>query len=224
MKIFLESVKKYRVLWIFSIIMLVLAVVSVDTSKTRQPLSYNQSLDEVVATVLGEEITLREFALYVAHQEAEVDAQAYVYNPENTNVYWGLHTNGQFIRAAARNAAVNMAVHDELFYQLSKELEISFSEEEYERLDNDVADFWSDLTDYGKEEKLGISKQDIYDAMYKIACAEKCQYIYAQMKGLKYEDYDFSSEEYQEFLRGYEYSVNEKVLKRIDFGNVTLEH
>ena len=224
MKIFWESVKKYRVLWIFSIIMLVLAVVSVDTSKSKQPLIYNQALDEVMATVLGEEITLREFALYVAHQEAEVEAQAYVYNADNTNVYWGLHTNGKFIRIAARDAAVDMAIHDELFYQLSKEMNIEFSEVDYEMLNNDVADFWSDLTDDGKEKKLGITKEDIYNAMYKIACAEKCQYIYAQMNGLDYEDYEFSSEEYLEFLRDYEYSVNKKIIERIDFGDVTLEH
>lgn len=224
MKVFLESVKKYRVLWIFSIIMLVLAVVSVDTSKSRRPLMYSHSLDEVVATVQGEEITLREFALYVAHQEAEVEAQAYVYNPDNTNVYWGLHTNGKFIRLAARDAAIAMAVHDELFYQLSKEIDMEFSEEDYERLNNDVDDFWSDLTDYGKEEKLGITKEDIYNSMYKIACAEKCQYIYSKMHGLKYDDYVFSSEEYLEFLREYEYSVNDKILERIDFGDVTLEH
>jgi len=224
MKIFLESVKKYRVLWIFSILMLVLAVMSVDMSKSKRPMIYSQSLEEVIATVEGEEITLREFALYVAHQEAEVEAQAYVYNPENTNVYWGLHTNGKFIRLAARDAAIDMAIHDTLFYQLSLELEIEFTDEDHERLNNDVEDFWADLTDYGKEEKLGITKEDIYDAMYKIACAEKCQYIYAKMDGREFEDYDFSSEEYKEFLREYEYSVDNQIVERIDFGDVTLEH
>lgn len=224
MNVFLESMKKYRVLWVFTIIMLILAIVSVGESKNRQDLIYSQSLDEVVATVQGEEITLREFAVYVAHQEAEVESQAKIYNAENTNEYWGLHTNGKFIRHAAREAAVNMVVHDELFYQLAQEFEIEFSDEDYEILKNDAADFWSDLTDDGKEAKLGITEQDVYDAMYKIAYAEKCQLIYAEMNGLKFSDYDFSSEEYLEFLREYKYSIDEKILERIGFGDITLEH
>ncbi len=224
MKIFLESMKKYRVLWIFSIIMLVLALVSVGESGNRQQLVYNESLDEVVATVQGEPITLRDFAIYVAHQEAEVEKQAIVYNPDDTAEYWRLHTDGQFIKVAARNAAMDMAIHDELFYQLSKELTITFSEEEQKLLDNQVMDFWYDLTDYGKEEKLGITKEEVYNAMYKIACAQKSQLIYAKMHGLDYNDYDFSGEDYLELLEEYEYSVNKKILERIDFGDVTLEH
>lgn len=224
MKIFWESMKKYRVLWIFSIIMLVLALVSMEESESRQSLTYNESLDAVVATVQGEEITLREFAIYVAYQEAEVEAQALVYNPKEPKEYWGLHTNGQFIKIAARNAAMDMAIHDELFYQLSLGLKLTFSEEEYEILNNDVMDFWYDLTEDGKEDKLGITKEDVYNAMYKIACAQKSQLIHAQMRGLDYSDYDFSSEEYLEFLSEYEYSIDNKILERIDFGDVTLEH
>lgn len=224
MEVFWNSVKKYRVLWIFSIGMLILAIISIGESGSRQYLVYNESLNKVVATVQGEEITLLDFAVYVAHQEAETHKQAVIYNPDNTKEYWGLHTNGQFVRVAAREAAVQMAVHDELFYQLSKELEITLSEEELQVLQNDVDDFWYDLTDEGKEEKLGVTKQNIYDSMYKIAMAEKSQYIYARKDGRDFEDYNFSSEDYLEFLRNYEYSVEDDVLEHIDFGDVTLVH
>lgn len=224
MEVFWNSVKKYRVLWIFTIIMFVMAILALGEGNSRQYLVYKDSLDKVVATVQGEEITLLDFAVYVAHQEAETHKQAIVYNPDNTKEYWGLHTNGQFIRVATRDAAVQMAIHDELFYQLSKEFEITFSEEELQILQNDVDDFWYDLTDEGKEAKLGVTKENIYDSMYKIAVAEKCQYIYASKDGRDYEDYNFSAEEYLEFLRKYEYSVKEDVLERIDFGDVTLTH
>ena len=224
MEVFWNSVKKYRVLWIFTIIMFVMAILALGEGNSRQYLVYKDSLDKVVATVQGEEITLLDFAVYVAHQEAETHKQAIVYNPDNTKEYWGLHTNGQFIRVATRDAAVQMAIHDELFYQLSKEFEITFSEEELQILQNDVDDFWYDLTDEGKEAKLGVTKENVYDSMYKIAVAEKCQYIYASKDGRDYEDYNFSAEEYLEFLRKYEYSVKEDVLERIDFGDVTLTH
>jgi hypothetical protein len=224
MEVFWNSVKKYRVLWIFALVMLVMALISLGESGNRQYFVYRDALDEVVATVQGEEITLLEFAVYVAHQETEVHKQAVIYNPNNTKEYWGLHTNGQFVRVATRDAAVQMAIHDELFYQLSQEFKITFSEEELQILQNDVDDFWYDLTDKGNDEKLGISKQDVYDALYKIAVAEKCQYIYANKDGRDYGDYNFASEDYLEFLRNYEYSVEEKVLNRIHFGYVTLEN
>ena len=224
MEVFWNSVKKYRVLWIFALVMLVMALISLGESGNRQYFVYKDALDEVVATVKGEEITLLEFAVYVAHQEAEVHKQAVIYNPNNTKEYWGLHTNGQFVRVATRDAAVQMAIHDELFYQLSQEFKITFSEEELQILQNDVDDFWYDLTDEGNDEKLGVSKQDVYDALYKIAVAEKCQYICASRDGRDYEDYNFASEDYLEFLRNYEYSVEEKVLNRIHFGYVTLEN
>lgn len=224
MKVFWNSVKKYRVLWIFSIGMLLLAIISMGERGNRQYLTYNESLDEVVATVQGKEITLLDFAIYVAHQEMEVQKQAVIYNPDNTKEYWGLHTNGQFVNIAARDAAIQMAIHDELFYQLSEEIVIKFSEEELQVLQNDVDDFWYDLTDDGKEERLGVTKQNIYDSMYKIAMAEKSQYYYAMINGRAYEDYGFASEDYLEFLRNYEYSIEEKVLERIHFGYVTLTH
>ena len=224
MEFFWNSVKKYRVLWIFTIIMFVMAILALGEGNSRQYLVYKDSLDTVVATVQGEEITLLDFAVYVAHQEAETHKQAIVYNPDNTKEYWGLHTNGQLIRVATRDAAVQMAIHDELFYQLSKEFEITFSEEELQILQNDVDDFWYDLSDEGKEAKLGVTKENIYDSMYKIAVAEKCQYVYASKDGRDYEDYNFSAEKYLEFLRKYEYSVKEDVLERIDFGDVTLTH
>ena len=224
MNIFLQSMKKYRVLWIFTAVMLAASAISLIMGGNRQKLVYNQELELVVATIEEESITLREFAVYVAFQEAEVDVQARIYNPENPKQYWGLHTNGQFIKYAARNAAIAMAIHDELFYQLALREAITLTEEEVAVLESDVADFWSDLTDYGKEKALGITRQDVYDSFYKIAYAEKYQYLFARSQGKNFMDYAFAGEEYQELLSSYEYQIHKKVLERIDFGNVTLDY
>ena len=223
MDVFCQSVKKYRVLWVFSLFMLALAVSSLETAQVRTPLVYPESLDMVVASVRGEEITLRDFAVYVAHQEAETDRQARVYNADNPKQYWKLHTNGQFIKVAVRDAAAEMAVHDLLFYQLASELKLELTEADLQVLEGKVTDFWTDLTFEGKETRLGVSRQDIYNTMYKIALAEKAQYICARSDGYKFEDYHFATEEFAEFLLNYEYEIRENVLKRIDFGNVTLQ-
>jgi len=201
-----------------------MGVVAVHTRMNREDIVYYESLDMVVATVEGEDITLRDFAVYVAHQEAQVQEQAIIYDPEDTRKYWNVHTDGTYISHAARNEAMSMAIHDTLFYLLSLDLDITFSDEEIQILENDVEDFWLDLVDEGKDLRLGITRQDVYDTMYKIACAQKSQMIYAKMHSLEYNDYDFYEESFLEFLEEYEYTVDDSVLNRIDFGDVTLVH
>lgn len=224
MKTFLESVKKFRVLWIFAILFAIVSVIADSSRRGREDIVYPESLDMVVATVRDEEITLREFALYVAHQEMEVQQQANVYDPEDTRKYWNVHTDGVYISHAARNEAMSMAIHDELFYQIAMELNLKLTEEEMQILQNDVDDFWFDLTDDNKEEKLGITKEDIYTAMEKIALAQKAQYICAGMDGVDYSDYDYYEEVFLDFVSDYEYKVRDNVLNRLDFGDITLEH
>lgn len=224
MNAFLQSVKKFRVLWIFVIFIVVLSFLADYSRRNREDIVYSESLDLVVATVEGEEITLREFALYVAFQEMEVQQQAKVYDPDDTRKYWNIHTNGVYISHAARNVAMSMAIHDELFYQMAIEYGMELTGEERVTLQNDVDDFWYDLTDYGGEKKLGVSKEDIYIAMEKIALSQKGQAICAGIDSVKYSDYDYHEEVFLDFIKSYEYKVNDKVLERLDFGDITLDH
>ncbi len=219
-----EVIKTYKLTFLLLIVFIIMGTVAADTRKSREELIYNESLDMVVATVEDEEITLREFAIYVAHQEASVQEQAIVYDSEDTRAYWNIYTDGTYISHAARNEAMSMAIHDELLYQLSEDLDILFTDEEMQKLNNDVDDFWSDLVDEEKEQRLGISKEDVYNAMYKIACAQKAQLIYASMNGVDYEAFDFYKEGFLEFLEDYEYKVDDRVLNRLDFGDITLVH
>jgi len=212
------------VLWIFVIIFAIVSIIADSSRTSREDIIYPDSLDLVVATVGEDEITLREFALYVAHQEMEVQQQAEVYDPDDTRKYWNVHTDGVYISHAARNEAMSMAIHDALFYQLGVELNVELTEDEKVFLQNDVDDFWYDLTDDGKEERLGISKEDIYNAMEKVAYAQKAQAICAGIDGVEYTDYDYYEEVFLDFLSDYEYNVNDRVLNRLDFGDITLDH
>ena len=60
--------------------------------------------------------------------------------------------------------------------------------------------------------------------MYKIACAQKAQMVYAGIRAVDYEDLDYASEAFLDFLSDYEYKVNDNVLNRLDFGDITLVH
>ena len=224
MQTFLDSMKKFRVLWIVALLVALLAFLANETRIGRAEIVYHESLDLVVATVQKQEITLRDFAVYVAHQESEVQDQAIAYDEDNTRKYWNIRTDMGFVSQVARNEAMSMAIHDILFYQLFLELKLELTEEEERILANDVEDFWTDLEDEDKVDKLGISREDVANSMKKIACAQKAQHIYAGIEGVHYEDLDFAEEDFLEFLENYDYEVNDKVLNRLDFGDITLIH
>jgi hypothetical protein len=190
----------------------------------RSKLVYPDSLDFVAARVNGNELTLRDVAFYVAYEEDEVEQQAYVYNPDDTNIYWNMHANYTYIRKAARNAAIQMAIHDELFYRMALDEEIELSDEDESLLAEKSEETWTDLVDYGKDVRLGVTQEDIEQTLRKIAYAQKMQYIYANMQGLEEEDYDFTSDSYLDFLGKQDYKISEDVWGRVDFGNVTLTH
>jgi hypothetical protein len=190
----------------------------------RSKLVYPESLELVAATVNGNELTLRDVAFYVAYEEDEVEQQAYVYNPDDTNIYWNMHANYTYIRKAARNAAIQMAIHDELFYRMALDEGITLNDEEESILAEKSEETWTDLVDYGKDVRLGVTREDMEETLRKIAYADKMQYIYANMQGLDEEDYDFTSGSYLDFLGKQDYKISEDVWGRVDFGNVTLTH
>lgn len=224
MKTFFESMKKFRVLWILALVFAVMIYIANETRLGREEIVYYESLDKVVATVQGKDFTLRDFAVYVAHQEAAVQEQALAYDMDDTRKYWSVRTDMGFMNQVARKEAMSMAIHDELFYQLYQELNMELTEEEQNILDSRVEDFWMDLVDEEKDGRLGISKEDVHQTMYKIACAQKAQMVYAGILAVDYEDLDYAEEAFLDFLSDYEYKVNDNVLNRLDFGDITLIH
>ena len=224
MKTFFESVKKFRVLWIVVLAIVALLYIGNEISLSKGQIVYQESLDTVVATIQGKDFTLRDFAVYVVHEEALVQEQAIVYDADDTRKYWKVRTDLGFMNQVARNEAMSMAIHDELFYQLYQELHLELTEEERNILNSKVEDFWSDLVDEEKDKRLGISKEDVYKTMEKIACAQKAQTVYAGILAVDYEDLDYAEEEFLDFLSDYEYKVNDNVLNRLDFGDITLTH
>ncbi len=216
--------KRYLVTLALTVLVLVLFGYSYRTGRGRADLIYADSLEMTAVEVNGIKLTLREVAFYVAYEEDQVEQQSLAYDAEDTGKYWNIHTKKAFIRTAARNAAIQMAIHDELFYQMAVAEQIELSEEEETALKSHVDDFWSDLVDDQKDKKLGIEREDIEKAMQKAAYAEKMQRIYAELHNRDYEDYDFSTDTYAELLDEQDYTINKDVWSRIDFGNITLEH
>lgn len=211
----------------FTIILLgivaALGILSFREYQSRQDLVFANSLDEVVLTVDGQELTLRDMAFYIAYQEGKIEKEARIYNPEDTDEYWNLYTNSTFMREAGKQAVLDMAVHDEIFYQMAVEEGMQLSEKEEEYLANDRYDFWSDLEEEQRTE-LGVSEDELAESMRKIALAEKYQYLLAEMKQKNADDYTFWGQAYEKLLEEHEYTVEEKVWEKVPFGGVTVNH
>ena len=193
-------------------------------SRQRDPLDYSKSLELAAVTVNGETLTLRQMAFYVAYEEAQVERDALLYDEKHPTRYWNTNMGGSYVRVSARNAAMEMAVHDEIFYRMAEDEGIQLTDEEEEYLRKAENDFWGDLSETGGDKRMGITEQDIMDTMRKITLAEKYQRIYALLHNASFEDYDFTREAYQELLKEQDYKIHEAVWKRVSFGSVTLHH
>jgi len=219
--------KNRRPHWFVTILLLIVIFVLAGSSwqtKQRQQIVYPEALDKVAASVNETSLTLRDIAFYVAYEEAEVEKQAFAYDAEHPKKYWGIRLNGSYVYAAARNAVIQMAIHDEVFYQMAVKEDISLTDEEKQALSGKEKDFWQDLVEDGKDAMLGVSEEDIAETMKRITYAQKFQSIYAQMQGVSYEEYDFTSDAYQTLLEKQDYSINKNVVKRLGVGSITLDY
>lgn len=220
MKKFFKS--KYLITVCLAVILMIF--ISQRSYESKKSLVYQDSLDMIAVEVNGTSLTLADVAFYVYYEEAQVDEQAVVYDPDDPNKYWNTYTDGQFIKLSARNAAIQMAIHDEIFYQMAMKEQITLSEEEVSFLANKQVDVWSDMTEEGKEKRLGVSKDQIDQTLEKMAYAQKYQTIYALSFNASYEDYNFGAEEYEALLEEQDYKIHKDVWERITFGKVTLNY
>lgn len=221
---FRHSPKKYILTIVLAIIVIILGICAYNANGNRNKIDYANSLDKIAVTVNGQKLTLEDLAFYVVYEEHEVENEAQVYNPENTNKYWNMHIDGEFIRISARDSAMQMAIHDEIFYQMALDEGIELTDEEKEYAANTQEDFWNDLEDYGQQDNINIEREVYDETILKIALAQKYQEIYAELNGRKKEDYNFDKKRYKKLLEENKYKINKSIWERIDMGNVSLRH
>lgn len=204
---------------------LLLIVVLMGGAKGRRLdyLDYSDSVDKTAVIVNEKELTLSDMAFYIAYEEQLVEKEAFIYNPQDTGAYWRIHTNGTYIRLAAKEAALNMAIHDEVFYQLAQENGIQLNDKEQQYAANIQADFWSDLPE-GAEEKLGVNEEVLNRSIQKLAIARKYQYLLAEMNGVEETEYDVEGAQYQKLLETQKIKIIDEVWERVHFGSITLPH
>ena len=215
--------QKLRFTAVLVVLLIILGTASYREQGKRQKLSFPESLDLVVVTVDGEQVTLREMAFYIAYEEGSMEDAAIIYNPDNTDEYWRLYTNHTFLREQAKQTVVDMTVHDTLFAQMAAEEGVVLSEAEEQYLANEQQDFWSDLTEEQRE-SLSVSEDTLDETMRKMALAQKDQSILAEMEQVDYEDYSIGGTEYEKLLAQHTCELDETTWDRVPFGSITVDH
>lgn len=215
--------KMIKGILILTVILGGLAALAVHHYATTKELVFREELDEVILTVDDTQLTLSDIAMYVAYEELEVEEQAKVYDYYNTKAYWNLHTNGEFVKTAAKDSVIQMAVHDEIFYRMAMEENVTLDAEEEELVKGRQQDFWEDLSEEQRE-KLGVSKEQLDVAIEKTALAEKYQNIIAKKYNSDYDGYNIGEEPYETLLAEHTYQLNDKIWDRIPFGDIIVSH
>ena len=185
-------------------------------------IEFKEHLDETVLELDGEKYPLRELAFYVAYEEQLIQEQALAYDATNPNAYWNTHMNGHFVRVQARNEAMNMAIHDFIFYEMALELGMELDQEEIDYATGRSEDFWMDLGATGQA-RLGITQEELTEDLLRMALAQKYQQLYAAMQNVPEEDYDANGAAYETLLGEHTYKIRDRLWEGVSMGHVTLD-
>lgn len=213
-----DAVRRWRVaaLLICALILLSGCGVRVRT------IDFGEHLDETVLELDGQKYPLRELAFYVAYEEQLIQEQALAYDAEHPNAYWNTHMNGHFMRVRAREEAMNMAIHDFIFYGMALELGMELDQEESGYATERSEDFWTDLGETGRA-RLGITKEELTEDLLRMALAQKYQQLYAAMQNVPEEDCDAGGAAYQTLLGEHTYKIRNQLWEGVSMGHVTLD-
>lgn len=224
----IEKLDKHdrKIFYIIILVFLALVIGAAIGNKYKKPdwLVYADSLDSCAVRVNEKELTLRELAFYIAYDEQIVEEQAEIYNAEDTSRYWNVKTNGSYTRVIAKEATIQKAIHDEIFYQMAQDMGIVLDENDAESVEESKMMFWNSVMYGDKLERLGVTEEDINNTIEKIAIAQKCQLEYAEKDFLEMSDYDIATPWYEKILSEQDYEIYDEVWDKVQYGEVTLEH
>ncbi len=201
-----------------------LIYIALTAGDRREDIDVHKYKDAVAVTVDGEDMTISDLAFYIMYEEAKVEHQAEIYNPDNTRDYWNILMNGVYLSARVKEMVMGMAVHDRIFYNEAVKAGITLSEEEKTTMENRRTDFWEDLYP-SQTEDLFATRDDINHVIYEIGLAEKYQQKLAIENNVSYNSYDWNGKNYEKLRdEDHKVKVNDSIWHRFHMGNNTLTH
>ena len=208
--------------WLAAVLLLCALLMLGGCGVRVKTIDFKEHLDETVLELDGEKYPLRELAFYVAYEEQLIQQQALAYDATNPNAYWNTHINGHFMRVYARNEAMNMLIHDLIFYEMALELDMELDQDEIDYATGRSEDFWMDLGETGQV-RLGVTKEELTEDLLRMALAQKYQQLYAAMQNVPEEDYDAGGAAYETLLEAHTYKIRDRLWEGVSMGHVTLD-
>ncbi len=224
MKVHQDGAGENRLWRLLAIVILIGAVICAlcGCGVRQKTIVLTEHLDDTVLQLDGQKYPLRKLAFYIAYEEQTVQEQALLYNADDPNKYWNTHINGHFVRVRAREEAMNLAIHDFIFYNLAQEMGMELDQDEIDYAASRAEDFWMDLGETGQQ-RIGITQDELTEDLLHMALAQKYQQLYAAMQGVPEEDCDVDGIVYEQLLEEHSYKITASVWKGISMGHVTLD-
>lgn len=217
-----QNVMRSMRMWVLAALFVCVPLLLNGCGARQRTIDFASHLDDIVLELDGQSYPLRELAFYVCYEEQMIQEQALAYDAANPSAYWNTHINGHFIRIRAREEAMNLAIHDFIFYEMAVEMGMELDREEIAYATGRSEDFWLDLGETGQE-RIGITGEELTGAMLRMALAQKYQQLYAAMQDVPESDYDVDGAAYEQLLEEHTYKIRNGIWEGISMGRVTLE-
>lgn len=192
---------------------------------------YEECLDDIVVTVDGRDISLRELGYYVYYVETKIDKQARLYNPEDPLDYWNTYFNsgleGGYISEMARDAVLGSCVCDLIYEEMAKENGYELTQEEKKNAEALAEVFYNSMTE---EQRVttGLTPEIVTEVEMRRQLVVKFAKEYFEeidfsgYEGYREELVSYAGDYYQkEILPAHEVKYEDKIVPELQIGRVT---
>ncbi len=210
----------------------VIAIIGAQIYKTVTAFHYEDHLDEVLISVDGDTLTLREFGYYIYTTEEFVQKQALIYDPEDHLHWWNTHfsagLDSQFVSELAMKTAINTYLSHEIYYSEAHEEGTELTSSEEEAAKAEAKELYQKMSAI-QLERTGLNEALIYSAI----CRQKLAAKYAGYLALGI-DFSGYEDEPSALLSGdgdyfqsvilpqHKVEINEKLMKNLKMGRITV--
>lgn len=200
---------------------MVVAIIMIFLTFHDESFHYLDHVHETLVTVDGKDLTLHDLGFYILYEETIGNRMAETYDAEKPTDFWGKHTNGVFISGHARRSALDMMIHDEIFYEMAMASHIELTEDDLLILEERFQDFLATIT-IEQLKAVGMTEDDLYQTLAKMAVAEKYMIQYADENSVYYEEYNITGDTYQSLLAEHTVKENTYLINQLNVGRISI--
>lgn len=212
----------------------IIAIIGAQIYRTAMAFHYKDHLDEVLISVDGDALTLREFGYYIYTTEEFVQKQAVLYDPEDPLHWWNTHfsagPDSQFVSELAMKTAINTCLSHIIYCREAQLSGIALNSKEEENASTEASEMYKKIGASNRE-ITGLDEALIHSAVYRrVLAAKYAEHLALSTDFSGYEDepgvlLSGDGDYFQNvILPRHEVVINEKLMKHIKLGRITVNN